>query len=444
MEEIKYYKHQTDLIALNPKKYLLPWSCGSGKTYGLIGLIKKNNLQNKPVLLITIKSDKEKWVKILEKFEINATVLTKEEFKKATTKQVLKKAFDKKLGYAVEMKKTVVNPAGLPKHNFVVVDEVHFLALGTSMMNKSLMAYLKLYQPEYIWIATATPCDNNFWRLYYLGNILGYDWNYNRFRNHFFSYIRQFGPRGVWVPKKIIDGRPAEVEIARYINFLGRAVKIEDCIDIPPKVYIEEYFDLTAEQKKAIREVNEPLAMTENLKIHQICGGTLHEVKKDENGAIIEEKFLQFKCNKLDRIVELCQEHKKLFIVCKYKAEIKAVQAILSDKGVRKPVYTFTGENSSQRKEFSEKADKENECVVIANAACSAAYEVPTIPLMVFYSYDWSLINYVQIQDRIRRINNPAPRTYLSLICKNSIDEKVFEAMQNKCDFDSKIYKRDK
>lgn len=434
---ITLYKHQQDVLEKNPKKYLLPHSCGTGKTITLCALIKKNVLNNEPVLLITIKSDKEKWIKILEKFEINADVFTKEEFKKTTTKQVLKKAFDPKLKKVVEKKVTVKNPQGLKKYEFVIADEVHFMAIGTSMMNKSLMAYLKFYKPEYIWIATATPCDSNYWRLYYLGNILGYDWNYNRFRTHFFNFIRKFGPRGVWSPKKMIDGRPAEVEIGRYINFLGKAVKIEDCVDIPPKVFIEEYFDLTSEQKTAIKNVNEALALTRNLKYHQICGGTLHEIDIDKN-----ENFLRFKCDKLARVIELCHEHKKVFIVCEYKAEIKMIVEELKNKKISKNVYTFTGENSSERTKNSELADKDDECIVIANAACSAAYEIPTIPIMIFYSYDFSLINFIQIQDRIRRINNPTAKTYISLICKDSIDIEVFECINNKKSFDASIYSR--
>lgn len=430
---IQLYQHQKDVLAEDKKKSLLPHGCGCGKTITLCALAKKDNPLNEKICIISIKSDIEKWKEIVEKFEINADCYTKEQFKKATTGFTIKKAYDPKQDKKVEVKKTVVKPEQLRKYNHLIVDEAHFHSGVTSMMHKSLMAYIRFHNPEFIRLATGTPYSSTPWSLYALGNLLGFDWNYARFRTHFFQFIRKFGPRGVWLPKKEIDGRPIEVEIARYINFLGKAVKIEDCTDMPPRVYQTEYFDLTAEQKKAIKELDEELVLTRNLRWHQICGGTL----KTE-----DDEIQYFKSNKLNRIVELCQENPKIFIVCNYKAEIKAIQAILSEKKVKKPIYTFTGENSSQRKEFSEKADRETECVVIANAACSAAYEVPSIPLMVFYSMNYSLVNHEQIIDRIRRLSNPAPRTYLYLICKKSIDEGLYSAISSKKNFQFEIYNK--
>ena len=107
--KIKLYQHQQDLIDDNKPKSLLPWGCGTGKTYGFIALIKKNNAFNEPTLIITIKSDKGKWVDIVEKFGINGDVMTKEEFKKATTKQVLKKVFREDLMEMVDVKKKYNN-----------------------------------------------------------------------------------------------------------------------------------------------------------------------------------------------------------------------------------------------------------------------------------------------------------------------------------------------
>lgn len=430
---IEFYKHQRELINLNPKKYLLAHETGTGKTFCLIGLIQKNNKLNEPVLIICIKSDFQKWVNIVKEFGINADIFTKENFRKAITGHYFKKAFDN--GELVEIKKIRPAPEKLRKYDFVIVDEAHFFAGITSMMQKCLLAYLKLYDPQFVWLATATPYPGNPWNLYCLGRLLGHNWDYKRFSRHFFSLIRM-GARMIPVKKKTINGRPIEKEIAAYINFLGKAVKLEECVDMPEKILIEEYFELTAEQKKAYKEVREDLVLTRNLKWHQICGGAVHSVDKltgkDEN--------LFFKSNKLNRIVELCEEHPKIFIVCKYQNEVDYLAKTLNAKIKGLNILKFTGKTSQNRPETAKSTDNLSECIIIANAACSAAYETKTIPLMVFYSYDFSLVNYIQMIGRIRRIDHPAPKTYLSLIVKDTIDSEVFDCIQNKKDFDAAIY----
>lgn len=440
MVELKLYNHQQTLVDLNPEKYLLPWDCGTGKTIGLVALIKKNNSINLPVLIITIKSDKGKWVEVVKRFNINADIYTKEEFRKATSGFSFRKAY--KDGEMVNVKITKPKPEQMKKYCFVVVDEAHFFAGITSMMHKCLYAYLKLYTPQYIWLATATPYPGNPWNLYCLARLIGHEWNYKRFQQHFFQMVKM-GARLVPVKKKVINGRKIEKEIAAYINFLGKSVEIEKCVDMPEKILIEEYFKLTAEQKRAHKEVDEELVLTRNLKWHQICGGTLHDKEVDlTTGEVIRDENLFFKSQKLNRVVELCQEHNKIFIVCKYQNEVDYIAETLEKKLKDRTILKFTGKNSAERPEKAKMTDNLSECIVIANAACSAAYETKTVPLMVFYSYDFSLVNYIQMIGRIRRIDNPAPRTYLSLIVKGTIDEAVFETIQNKKDFDAAIYRR--
>ena len=439
MQKITLYKHQQELVDENKRKGLLPWETGTGKTYGLVFLIKKNNLFNEPVLIVAIKSDKDKWLKVVEEFEINADVMTKEEFRKATTKQITHKVFKEDLSEMVDVKKTIPAPEKLKKYDFVIIDEAHFFSGITSMMYKSMLAYLKLSDPEHLWLATATPYPGNPWNLYCLGNLIGYTWNYKRFQNHFFQLVKM-GPRMIPVKRKTVNGHPVEEEIAAYINFLGKAVEIEKCVDMPEKILIEEYFELTAEQKQAYL-IDEDLILTANIKQHQVCGGTLHYVEKDlGTGKIIHEENLRFKSQKLNRAVELCQEHQKIFFVCKYQNEVDYLEETFKSKLKGRTILTFTGKNSQNRPQMAKSTDLMSECIVIANAACSAAYECKTIPLMVFYSYDFSLVNYIQMIGRIRRIDNPAPRTYLSLIVKDSIDEDVFKCIQNKKSFDAAIY----
>jgi len=440
--------HQTALVKLNPPKYLLPWGCGTGKTIGIVFLIKLNNPNNEPVLLISIKSDKQKWLEVAKQFNINADVYTKEEFKaKIIDKTESMKLVEDKFG-RYQMKKTTKTfnrPAKVKKYNYLVIDEFHFFGGVTSRMYKSMLAYIRYHNPQFVWGGTATPYSKDPWNLFCLGNLLGFDWDYSGFKKHFFTVARGGFP----VVKTKCNGIPIKKEVARYINFLGKAVKMEDCIDMPPKTYIQEYFELTPEQKKAMKEVEERaekedmLPMTRNMFYHEVCGGTLKITHKDEfTGEVIKIEDQFYKSQKLNRIVELCEFHKKIFIVCAFTNEINYIVATLQKKLKKRTIIEFTGKNSATRKKVADSTNDMDECIIVSQMACDAAYECPTIPLMVIYSYNNKFVNYEQITGRIRRGNYIGKRTYLALIVKGETDEKVHKSMLMKKDFDMAIFKR--
>lgn len=53
---------------------------------------------------------------------------------------------------------------------------------------------------------------------------------------------------------------------------------------------------------------------------------------------------------------------------------------------------------------------------------------------MVFYSLDYSMSNYEQAKARIHRVGQRNPCTYIHLIAKDTVDEKVLTALRNKAD----------
>ena len=53
---------------------------------------------------------------------------------------------------------------------------------------------------------------------------------------------------------------------------------------------------------------------------------------------------------------------------------------------------------------------------------------------MVFYSLDYSMSNYEQAKARIHRVGQRNPCTYIHLIAKGTVDEKVLTALRNKAD----------
>jgi len=144
-----------------------------------------------------------------------------------------------------------------------------------------------------------------------------------------------------------------------------------------------------------------------------------------------------FPAHKRDRLIELARANKRMIVVCRYNEEIAALADLFIGKS-----YIINGSvPAKERQEILDKLEKEEEYVLIVNAAISEGWELQSCRLMVFYSYDFSLKNYIQMQGRIRRINNLQKNVYLSLICKNTIDEEVYKnIVEKKMDFHIAIY----
>jgi len=401
-QEIKLFKHQQELLEKNPKQHLLAWGCGSGKSLTAIKLVEKNA---KSCLIVCPKSLKDNWKNELKKYsvlpEIKWTILSKEEFKKAVN--------DKKV---------------LP-HNAFIGDEAHYFGNMKSQLTKAVLSYLKEAKPDFVYLLTATPYMSSVWNVFALGRILGRNWNYITFKNKYFYYVRM----GMMTIPKQREG--IENEVAKLIHQLGSTKKLEECADVPDSVFLTEYFELTAPQKKAIKELEDFLPIVLYTKQHQICGGTL--------SGELEDSF--FKSEKTNRIIDLAKEHDKMVVVCRYNAELIMLKGLLTDAKI--PVLILNGSTKGVQTVI-DTANSSKRMVLLVNAKCSTGYNLPDFDFMVFYSLDFSLVHYLQMLGRIQRINNLHKCVYVNFVTKKTIDENVYECIQRKESFDIEIYAREK
>lgn len=396
---MQLFKHQQEVIDLNPSRYLLAHETGTGKTITAIKLADKNGGNS---LVICPKSLKDNWEEEIAKWSDSPDsfrVVTKEMFRK--------------------------NAKVTLRYENVICDECHFFAgySPKSLMFKSLDWYIKKHNPDNIWLLTATPFLSTPWNIYAYAQLLGYNWSWYKFRNEFFTEVRMG-------PKLIPVLRPgSEKKIAQLVNILGNTVKMSDAVDVPESVFMTEHFRLTQQQKKAISTLDDLMHIVRWTKIHQICGGTL---KGDEY-----TEAATFKSEKLARLKELASEHPRIAVVCRYNHEIEVLKKELEK--INK-VFVIQGQTKSKHSVINE-IDTTESCIVLINAACSEGYNLSSIPMMIFYSYDFSLKNYIQMKGRIQRINKVQKCIYMSLIVKGTIDEDVYKSVVvKKQDFHLEIY----
>lgn len=398
------YKHQQEFLTANPDKSALVWSCGTGKTRTAIEWANtKFDYFNPPlVLVICPKALKANWRREANSYPLIFQISTKEEFRRDW--------------------KTY------PSFSQIIVDEVHngFLTPHfKSQMSKALRNYIKKHNVQRILLLSATVYTSSAWNIYQLATLLGYKWDWHKFKYTFFTDMRM-GLRTIPVQKKGIEPKLAELtkKIASVVN-------IYDVLDVPLQNHLEpEYFALTKEQEKAIKDNYDPVPIVRYTQQHEI-----------ENGILLANEFRKlqiYENDKIERIKALCEENKKIAIVCRYNAQIDTIRNILDGF---KP-YIIRGD-VKDRDGITRAAESSEKAVVLIQADCAEGYQLPSFPLCVFASMSYSFAKKQQLEGRFLRMDKPSRTTFMYLLTEgDSIDQAVYDAVARKEDFQINLYKR--
>jgi superfamily II DNA or RNA helicase len=393
------YKHQQEILDASPNKALLALDTGLGKSFLSLELAKVKN--KAPVLIICPKALTQNWEREITEAEIGMpyTVITKETFRRDWDK--------------------------LPNYPTIIADECHYFASLTSQMSKTLTKYFKKWNTPYRYLLTATPYMSTPWNIFVLANHLDLGLSYWSFRREYFVDVNM-GGRMVPLVKK---GK--EEDIKAIIKKVGFLYAMEDCFDVPEQVFELETFELTPPQKRGIKNITEPEHIVYWTKRHQIENGCL---KGDE---YTETEY--FKSNKTERIRDICLEHKKVAIVCRYNAQIDMLKETLEKD--KHHVLLIRGD-VKDRDAVVQEVNKLDEVIVLIQASCSEGYELQTVGTIVFASLDFSYKNYKQMKGRFLRANALKKNLFIHMVVDDGVDKDVYNNIMNKQDFSLSLYSK--
>lgn len=414
---MELFDHQKKFLELNPKQHLLCWDTGTFKTRTSIEWFKINPDPDGNLVIVP-KALKANWYRENKKWNgPEIMVITKEEFKRDWRR--------------------------LKRYGNVVIDEGHYFAGMKSDLSKCLISYLRGRKIKKTLFLTATPYRSSPWDIFRIAQHLGYEWNFMKWRDRFFEevYIGRGGftfrspeEGGTVKGKRVIRMRTGQEEqdhLMRIVAGIGSIVSIQECADVPEQVDEVETFELTKQQIDLKTEKHDPSPIIRYTRFHQIENGV---IKGDDYNA----DRMGIDCLKNERLLELCQDNKKIIIVCRYNLQIDFYKEFLKKYN---NIYVIRGDVKN-RDEVVQQAEAAEKAIVLIQAACSEGYELPSFPLMVFASMDYSYVNYKQMRGRILRLNKLKKNVYLHLVSKG-IDMAVYNAIMKKQDFSIALYAQD-
>ena len=198
----------------------------------------------------------------------------------------------------------------------------------------------------------------------------------------------------------------------------GKAIKtrrVKVPIELPPDTrafYKEFKKNLEAEYNDNFFSVDSTLARA--MKLQQLTGGFM----KDEDGEWHQVSIAKLMA--LEKVLSGVGK-RKIVIVCRFIPEIEAIKRMVLSLGLS--VLIIRG-GHPYKGEF-------NVDVIIIQVQAGIAIDLAAAGIIIFYSCDYSYIDYEQIRYRIRSYDTLQVTEYF-LICVKTVDELIYRAITEK------------
>lgn len=246
--------------------------------------------------------------------------------------------------------------------------------------------------------------------------------------------------------KNVEQLRDKMLEIAMF-------VKIEDCIDMPDRVYNRKLLDMSLEQARVYDEletyfittykdekVEAKSKLTAYIRLQQIASGFVssEQVPETEIEDPPPNKITWFDdLPKVDQLLVDCEEivgstdnpTGQVIIVCHFSAEAERIFDSLQAAGYHCCLQT------GWKKVGSIEGFKQGKySVMVANIrVISMGFNLQELcHHMIFYSNTFSLEDRIQVEARIYRAGQKQKCIYIDYVMKDTIDMKVYAALKQK------------
>lgn len=325
--------------------------------------------------------------------------------------------------------------------DLIVCDESQRIKNPAAKVSKAM--HILGDMARYKLILSGTPMSNSpmdFWSQYRFMDSTVFGPNYYRYRDTY-AVLGGFGG------KKVVGIRDTE-DLMRKVHSMALRVSKADALDLPEQVFIDRPCILTAAERKYYdelknrccaeldgmgRRVTAEVVVVKLLRLQQLTGGFAQADGEDEPRPIGSAKL-----KVLEDIFEdvVLGSSKKIVVFARFRAELAAIETLARRMGIG-----FVGIDGSVSlekrgeavKEFQESPD----CMIFVAQIDTAGLGITltAADTAVYYSTNFSYAAYEQSLSRIHRIGQVNKCTYIRLIAPDTVDERVYEALNNKKNF---------
>lgn len=444
----KPFDHQKTALALCLQRpnFALFMEMGTGKTKVILDLLgyhmPKTRVCARPTLIVAPVSVIFNWKReaAIHQPDLKVVVLEGGTEKKAALLDEHRRAGTDVFVINYESAWRMVDELAAVKWSTVVLDESTKIKHRATKQARGLFKIAA--QAERRYILTGTPAPNNPLELYNQIRFL----DPTVFGTSFYGFRDRYAVMGGFQGHTVLTYKNLE-ELAKKIDGISYRVLKKDCLDLPEKLYQEYRLEMAEAQRKAYKE------MAENL-VTEIAGqevsvnvvlAKLAKLRQLTSGfAYVAGTAIKLPENpKLDQLEEILNEiipKHKVVIWASFREEMDSVAALL-DK--HKWGYTrLDGSVSAENREKAVRRFQEDDSTFAflgQQRAGGLGITLTAGDYCIFISNDFSPEIRLQAEDRLHRVGQKNPVTYIDLIMKGTVDASIFRMLRKKQELSARI-----
>ena len=328
----------------------------------------------------------------------------------------------------------------------MAIDESTTIKTPTAKRTKNIIRLGDL--AKYRRIMTGSPITKNpldlYTQCYFLDPYLLDHASYYSFRNRY-AVMKSMHVRGRTI--QVVSKFQNLDELSERVKTFSDRVLKEDCLDLPPKIFMKRHVSLTPDQKKLYEQMKKQAmavlngkvtstmtVLTQLMRLHQITCG--HFTADDGSTQPVNS-------NRLNELMDVLAETEgKAIIWANYQLSVgEIIQRIIKEYGEDSYVHYYGLTSQEDRQDNIRKFQNDPNCRFIIGTPQTGGYGITLTQAhtVIYYSNSYDLEKRLQSEDRAHRIGQKKTVTYIDLIAEDTVDEKIVKALRDKINIASEV-----
>ena len=416
MDNLKLYNHQIkgleDTKKYNKVAYF--WDMGTGKTF--MGSEKAMSFGDN-ILLVCQKSKIDDWKNHFLKYYASKIILYDLTKKEELNQYIKSFEIQGYIKFGVINYDLVFRRNELKKiKNFtLILDESSIIQNEKTSRAKSIM---KMNFKNII-LLSGTPVSGKYEKLWSQSHLLGWNISKKLFLKQYTITEKMELPNGSFTNK--IVGYKNIDRLKKKLRLFGASfMKTEEVIDLPKQNFINVNYDTSIEYELFRKE-----------RIIEIDNETLIGDMPLTN-MLYQRMLLGISKEKLSTLKDLIDStNRRIVIFYNFKKELEKIKCVID-----RPISIVNGDE----KDLSAYENFENSITLVNYQAGAKGLNLQKANILIFYSPTLSCEDYMQSKKRIHRIGQELPCFYYKLIAPNSIESRIYNALERGEDYTNELF----
>lgn len=232
-----------------------------------------------------------------------------------------------------------------------------------------------------------------------------------------------------WVPAEGTDEMVRDV-----LQDTGIRWEKKECLDLPGFSEVIRYVELSGDQRRFYDKLKEEKrVILMNRKKYREIQAVLQKFMQITGGSLkVGDETVRFKDNcklaELEYLLENDLRGRKVVVTAFFIEDQRMIIERLEKMGLR-PLSILAGADGAfdTCRKFNESRDRN--LVVLSEAVGSRALNLQGAEYMATYSQDFDTDRWKQLRERIYRIGQKNKVTYIKLVARNTVDERVWQVI---------------